>query len=87
MRGTVLRIGKQKDGATVQSFSSFLGRSVEGWIQVVKKRTVIRRSSSHEVNRFTENAIEMHENRKGDQAMWLNSVCGTRVLQLEPEGC
>ena len=27
---------------------------VEGWIQVVKNRTLIRRSSSHEVNRFTE---------------------------------
>ena len=32
------------------------------------------------------NAIEMHEKRNGDQAMWLNSVCGTRVLWLEPEG-
>ena len=27
MRGTVLRIGKQKDGATFQSFSSLFGRS------------------------------------------------------------
>ena len=31
------------------------------------------------------NAIEMHEKRKGDQAMWLNTVCGTRVLWLEPK--
>ena len=27
MRGTVLRIGKQKDGATIRSFSSLFGRS------------------------------------------------------------
>ena len=27
MRGTVLRIGKQKDGATIQSFPSLFGRS------------------------------------------------------------
>ena len=32
------------------------------------------------------NAIKMHEKRKGDQAMWLNSVCGTGVPWLEPEG-
>ena len=32
------------------------------------------------------NAMEMHEKRKGDQAMWLKSVCRTRVLCLEPEG-
>ena len=31
------------------------------------------------------NAIEMHEKRKGDQAMWMNSVFGTRVHWLEPE--
>ena len=30
--------------------------------------------------------MEMHGKRKGDQAVWLNSVCGTRVPWLEPEG-
>ena len=32
------------------------------------------------------NAIEMHEKRKGDQAMSLNSYCRTRVPWVEPEG-
>ena len=61
----------------------------------MKNRTVIRRSSSHEVNRFTENAIEMHENRKGDkgyvaeQRLWNKSTAvGTRrVLNMSSPGC
>ena len=46
-----------------------------------ENRTVIVKSIGSQ-----RSAIEMHEKRKGDQAMWLNSVCGARVPWLEPEG-